>query len=368
MDSDSIFNELTNMKFNDFNTRDGKLFGYSYAVDTDLVDLISRVNTLYAQDNALDTKFFPSAGKVEKEVIDLTVEYLNLDDYVGGTFTSGGTESIILTVLSWRSTCEARGVTAFVSINEFTHPAWIKACDLLKVDYSTTELPSNSDRVLLVVSAPRYGTGIVETPQDYWDDYTIAIDAAIGFTLPHIPRFSNLFNHPSVEYLITDYHKLGMSTKGSSVVMFRSDISQQSSVFEFKEWNGYSITNTTITNTKSSAPIAATWAALKYLGKQGYSSIALQSHSAAIEVYNRLDKTYYEVIKPDTNLLCIIPLYADAAVVATIMKLEGSWGLQVQSECPNLSNSLHLTITPLNFPHIQQLIEDFKRVATRYTY
>jgi len=56
----------------------------------------------YLGENGLDPTAFPSALQMENEVVAMAAAHLHGDENVAGSFTSGGTESLILAVKAAR--------------------------------------------------------------------------------------------------------------------------------------------------------------------------------------------------------------------------------------------------------------------------
>merc|ERR1712024_116109 len=85
---------------------------------------------LYAHGNALNPLMFPTLRKYETEVLSMTAAMLNGDNKVVGTLTSGGTESILMTVKAYRQ--RARKLFPHITKPELLapitiHPAFEKA-------------------------------------------------------------------------------------------------------------------------------------------------------------------------------------------------------------------------------------------------
>ena len=83
---------------------DGHASGAVYHGDPGHVDLLNRVYALNSQSNQLHPDLFPSASKFEAEIVAMTAAMLGGADQPGicGTVTSGGTESILLAMKTYR--------------------------------------------------------------------------------------------------------------------------------------------------------------------------------------------------------------------------------------------------------------------------
>ena len=108
---------------------DARLFGLVYPTGRhDLEELIVAANNRYLFGNALNPFKFPELAALEKQVVTWTGELVNLPEGGGGTMTSGGTESILMSMLVNRECARARGVeTPKILAAVSAHPAYAKA-------------------------------------------------------------------------------------------------------------------------------------------------------------------------------------------------------------------------------------------------
>jgi glutamate/tyrosine decarboxylase-like PLP-dependent enzyme len=81
-----------------------------------------------------------------------------------------------------------------------------------------------------------------------------------------------------------DTHKYGFGPKGSSVVLYRSKALRRYQFFHVPDWPGGIYASPTASGSRSGALIAATWAAMVYLGQEGY----LKAARAIMEVATEL--------------------------------------------------------------------------------
>ena len=88
-----------------------RLFGLVYPTgNPGLEDLLAAVNRRYLFHNALNPFKFPEVAALEAEVVAMTGALLHLGSDGGGSMTSGGTESILMSMLVNRERARARGV------------------------------------------------------------------------------------------------------------------------------------------------------------------------------------------------------------------------------------------------------------------
>ncbi len=91
-----------------------KASGCVYSGDDTHVARCNRAVNMFSLTNPLHPDVFPMIRKMEAEVVSMTVDLLGGDAKQGvcGTMTSGGTESILLAMKSYREQAKARGIHA----------------------------------------------------------------------------------------------------------------------------------------------------------------------------------------------------------------------------------------------------------------
>ena len=97
-----VFQRLESFRQEDMPWRDGRTWAYIYDPGREAEEVIKDAFTSYLSENALDPTVFPSALRLENEVVAMAAAHLNGDEDVVGNFTSGGTESIMLAVKAAR--------------------------------------------------------------------------------------------------------------------------------------------------------------------------------------------------------------------------------------------------------------------------
>jgi glutamate/tyrosine decarboxylase-like PLP-dependent enzyme len=194
-----------------------------------------------------------------------------------------------------------RGVTKPNVIKpETAHPAFDKGChlfgievrnapvhpDSLTVDTEWVAANIDDNTVALVGSACNYGYGTIDPIEKLSD---IALEHGIGlhvdgclggWILPfgeelgyeNIPLFD--FRVPGVTSISADTHKYGYAFKGTSVLAFRDKALRNGQYFFLTGWTGGKYCSPGIEGSRSGGLLAATWAALVSLGREGYRGYA----------------------------------------------------------------------------------------------
>src|SRR5262245_23206366 len=102
-----ILDTLKTYRKSDPDWSQGKVFGYVFHADDDVVETVEEAFRVYMWDNALDPSTFPSLLKLETEVVAMAAKHLHGDAEVTGNFTSGGTESCMLAIKTARDWARA---------------------------------------------------------------------------------------------------------------------------------------------------------------------------------------------------------------------------------------------------------------------
>ncbi|HUY87013.1 MAG TPA: pyridoxal-dependent decarboxylase, partial [Acidimicrobiales bacterium] len=178
---------------------------------------------------------------------------------------------------------------------ETAHPAFDKACHLYDielrkapVDPVTTNVDLewvanavDANTIAMIGSACNYGYGTIDDIAGLSDialakGVGLHVDSCLGgFILPFgqelgydIPIFD--FRIPGVTSISADTHKYGYAFKGTSVLSFRDKALRNSQYFYLTDWTGGKYCSPGIEGSRSAGLIAATWAAMVQLGREGY--------------------------------------------------------------------------------------------------
>jgi glutamate/tyrosine decarboxylase-like PLP-dependent enzyme len=280
----------------------GHCSGTMYCGDHDHYDFLNEAFANFSYVNTLQRDMCPSATKFEAEVIAMTLDMLGAgslsDTKPGGLVTSGGSSSIAHAVLAYR---EGNSNVARANIikPETAHPAFAKAGHLfgvdmkiapvdpvsLQVDLEWVRANIDANTVALVGSAPNYGYGTIDPIEALG---AIALEHGVGlhvdgclggFLLPFgrelgfdIPAFD--FSVPGVTTISADTHKYGYALKGTSVLAFADQSLRNSQYFYLTDWSGGKYCSPGMDGSRSGGLLAATWAAMVSLGREGYRKYA----------------------------------------------------------------------------------------------
>ena len=292
----------------------GKCSGTMYCGDHEHYAFMNEAFGMFAHVNVLQRDICPSATKFEAEIIAMTLDLLHAeavtDGEPAGLVATGGTGSICHAMLAYREhAAQVRGVRHPNVIKpETAHPAFDKACHLFgielkvaPVDPVTTQVDTDwvdrnidEDTVAIIGSACNYGYGTIDPIESLSDialrhGVGLHVDSCLGgFILPFgqelgydIPVFD--YRHPGVTSMSADTHKYGYAFKGTSVLTFRDKALRNAQYFFLTDWSGGKYCSPGMEGSRSGGLIAATWAAMVQLGREGYRGYAREIFETAAD-------------------------------------------------------------------------------------
>ncbi len=300
---------------------DGFVSGAVYHGDDEHVAFLTRVYSTFSQTNPLHADLWPSVVKYEAEIVAMTADMLGAkwvdDGPVCGVVSSGGTESIMLAMKTYRDWARAtKGVKRpRVVAPESAHVAFDKAAQAFELELvrvpvgadfraDVAEMRSAIDRntICLVGSAPGFPHGVIDPILELSElarERRIGFhtDACLGgFVLPfarelgaNVPEFD--FRLRGVTSMSADTHKYGYAAKGTSVVLYRSPELRRYQYFTATEWPGGLYLSPTFAGSRPGALSAACWAALVATGRAGY----LDATSRILEAASRVRSGIAEI-------------------------------------------------------------------------
>ncbi|XP_033644502.1 sphingosine-1-phosphate lyase 1-like [Asterias rubens] len=280
----------------DIDWKSGKVSGCVYGGTDDLSELCAKVYKDFAWSNPLHPDVFPSIRRMEGEVVAMCLSVFNGGSDSCGAMTSGGTESILMACLSCRERARDRGIEFPEILAPMSvHAAFDKAAHYFhmrlvhvpldkktrKVNIKAMKRRINSKTCMLVGSAPAFPFGLfddIEAIAALGVKYDIPVhtDACLGgFLIPFmeqagfpVPPFD--FRLKGVTTISADTHKYGFAPKGSSVILYSNMEMRRRQFFVAPDWMGGIYASPSIAGSRAGAIIAACWATIMYMGKQGY--------------------------------------------------------------------------------------------------
>jgi len=289
--------------------KDGFVSGAVYHGDDEHIDFQNRVYAINSQSNPLHTDLWPSTTKFEAEVVAMTANMLGADrvsgqtgsdDQIVGTVSSGGTESILLAMKTYRDWArDKKGITKPEMVVPTTaHAAFDKAAQYFNIkmirvpvdadykdDVAATKKAITRNTIVIVGSAPSFPHGIIDPIEELSElarkeGIGFHTDACLGgFLLPwaeklgyDVPPFD--FRLPGVTSMSADTHKYGYAVKGTSVVLYRGLELRHYQYYVTTDWPGGLYLTPTFAGSRPGGLSAACWAAMVAMGEQGYMEAA----------------------------------------------------------------------------------------------
>ncbi|HPQ68559.1 MAG TPA: aspartate aminotransferase family protein [bacterium] len=287
----------------DADYRTGKTWSLVYHLNDEHTDFLKKAYTSFFSENGLNPMAFLSLKRFETEVIRMTASMLHGDADTVGTITSGGTESCLMAVKTYRDL--ARDKRFFVGtpemiVPETVHMAFEKGAHYFgvkavhapvgkdkRVDVKAVKKLINRNTILLVGSAPCYPFGVVDPIEELGElalkkNIPLHVDSCLGgYLLPFVeklgypvPPFD--FRVPGVTSISADTHKYGFAAKGASTITYRNIDILKYQMFVFTDWPGGVFASPALLGTRPGGSIAAAWAAMVALGEDGYLETARQ--------------------------------------------------------------------------------------------
>ncbi|KIJ60028.1 hypothetical protein HYDPIDRAFT_32607 [Hydnomerulius pinastri MD-312] len=376
--------------------RHGKISGAVYHGGDDLSRVLVAAFERYAVSNPLHPDVFPAIRKMEAEIVSMCLRMYNNPEGAG-TMTSGGTESIVMAVKTYRDWArEVKGVTEPEMIVPATaHAAFDKGAAYMgvkvhmipvdpitrKVNMKRVRRAINCNTIMLVGSAINFPDGnqddivaLGELASRY--NVGLHVDCCLGsFIVPFLEQaglaegedggaryklYPFDFRVRGVTSISCDTHKYGFAPKGSSVIMYRDAALRRYQYYVTPNWTGGVYGSPSLSGSRPGALIAGTWAAMQYMGSDGYLQSCRQIVTCARLIANTITASIpalYVLGSPPASVVAFAS--KDPAVnvleVGDAMSKKG-WHLNALSG----PAAVHIACTRLTLPLVDTFITDLK--------
>ncbi|KAL0956770.1 hypothetical protein HGRIS_002890 [Hohenbuehelia grisea] len=374
--------------------RQGKLSGAVYHGGEDMEKVIVDAYQRYCVSNPLHPEAFPAVRKMEAEIVAMCLRLYN-NPSGAGAMTSGGTESIIMAVKTYRDWARAtKGIIEPEMIVPITaHAAFDKGGAYMKVkvhsipvdpvtrkvDLKRVRRAINPNTILLVGSA-------INFPDGNQDDITalgelaakhkigMHVDCCLGsFIMPFLEpaelsggengRYKLEpfdFRVRGVTSISCDTHKYGFAPKGTSVIMYRDADLRRHQYYVNPSWTGGVYASPGLAGSRPGALIAGTWAAMQYMGTSGYLKSCRDIVKCTRSIANAIRTSIPELYvlgSPPASVVAFASKHplVNIAEVGDAMSRRG-WHLNQLQNPP----ALHIACTRLTVPLDETFVEDLK--------
>lgn len=369
--------------------KEGRTWSLVYYLDKEYTEFLEAAYAKYFSANGLNPTVFKSLKRLEREVLKFTAELFHVDDNACGVITSGGTESCLLAVKTYRDLGKARGIRKpEMILPETAHVAWDKGAEYfgvkirrapLALDYGVdtdaVKKLINRNTVMILGSAPEYPHGMIDPIEKLGEiakayNIPLHVDACVGgYILPFIEANGEKlplwdFRVPGVTSVSADIHKYGFAAKGASCILYRSIDYFKYQIFVNQDWAGGVFASPALLGTRPGGAYAAAWASIQANGREGYMELARRTMAAVKRLIEGISAIEgLEIIgNPQASLLSYRSTDPNLNIFAVgdIMEQKG-WCID-RLQRPD---ALHAMVTASHDKVAQQYLTDLKdSVAT----
>lgn len=375
-----IFEKLKEFKREDMTYKSGRILG---SMCTCPHEVGVEAYYMFLESNLGDSGLFKGTRKMEKEVIHMLGELLGKKDICGHIIT-GGTEANIMAMRAARNSSNVEDPEIIVP--KSAHFSFKKAADMLRLKLREAELDENyradiksvkeliSDKTVAVVGvAGTTELGVIDPIEELSKlcidkNIYLHVDAAFGgFSIPFLsyggydlPKFD--FSLEGVSSITIDPHKMGLAPIPTGGILFRDrsyleSISTETPYLTDKE-------QFTIVGTRMGASTAATWALLKYFGKEGYCEISKKCMEVTEYLANGIKKSGFKLIRePQLNIVTFKSDEMEIDEIVDELEKKG-WAVSVSS----YPQAIRIVVMPhVKMKHAEEFVGDLLEIHTKHT-
>ena len=270
-----------------------------------------------------------------------------------------------------------------IIVPKSAHFSFKKAADMLCLTINEAEIDDNyrmslssvnelisKNTVAVVAVAGTTELGKIDPVEDISNlclenDIYLHVDAAFGgYSIPFLneigfglPKFD--FELPGVCSITIDPHKMGLAPIPTGGILFR----------EKKFLDAMSIETpyltedrqSTIVGTRTGASTAATWALMKYLGREGYRKISKECMEITQILYQGIINSGFEVVtEPQLNIVAFRSTQIPVDELAERLESMG-WAVSISS----YPKAIRIIVMPhIKEKHVKAFVDDLKRVES----
>lgn len=374
-----IIKELKELQAKDMKYSDGKILG---SMCTEPHPFAKEVFCRFLDSNLGDPGLFKGTKTLEDKAIKLIGSLVSIDNPYGYIVT-GGTEANLMAMRAARNYGKKfkKIENGELIIPRSAHFSFNKASDMLnlklvevdldknyKIDLNSVEDNINENTIAIVGIAGTTELGMVDPISDLSkiavkEDIYLHVDAAFGgFSLPFLKdigydlgQFD--FSLKGVSSMTVDPHKMGLAPIPAGGILFRNKISLdlmavKAPYLTLKE-------QTTLAGTRLGASAAATYAIMRYLGREGYGKHVQKVMDNTNFLAKSLKELGYElVVEPELNIVAFNhPTMPPEFIAEELEKL--GWIVSISS-CPKALRII--VMTHLTKESLSNLLNDLDNI------
>jgi tyrosine decarboxylase/aspartate 1-decarboxylase len=370
-----VFNTLSNFKEQDMTYSSGKILG---SMCTCPHEIGIKAYCMFLESNLGDPGLFQGTKTMEDEVIAMLGNLLGKNNVYGHIIT-GGTEANIMAMRAARNSSVIKNPE--IIIPKSAHFSFKKAADMLCLKIKEATLDDNycinlesvndhiSNHTVAVVGvAGTTELGKVDPIEELSNicldnEIFLHVDAAFGgFSIPflnemgyNIPKFD--FTLPGVCSITIDPHKMGLTPIPTGGILFRDksylDVMSIETPYLTED------KQSTIVGTRTGASTAATWALMKYLGRNGYREVVERCMGLTrLLAQGVRDSGFLLVTEPQLNIVAFNSEELTVWEIADRLEKKG-WVVSISS----YPQAIRIIVMPhLNKEHIKSFLTDLREI------
>jgi len=387
---------LKTFKGLDYDWRGGRLPSYTYFYSDELLRVQMDAYRLYSVENGLgEGRAFPSLTRMLDDINAMVLDLFHAPACAGMTFTSGGTESLFEAVRTARNYFRANKpgpanggrerlnviapVTAHAGLNKAGE---IMDIDIIRVPVGPERRADvkamlelvNDHTIMLFSSAPCYPYGVFDPITDLgaaaaarnlwlhvdacWGGFISPFAKELGYAIPPWDLAVK-----GVTSLSADIHKFGYGAKGASALVFRDSELKTFERFEFSGWPRGTYATPSFMGSKPAGSLAAAWAVMRYLGREGYletTKAAMDATCQLIDGINAIPGLRCLEPNREANLYGYVSQDPDIDIIAVANELQGKGWLPGQLREPL---AIQQGVNPVHLPVVPQYLADVAAAA-----
>lgn len=365
----------------------GQMTAYCMMGSHELQAVLEQAYQVYFFQNALVRRFLPGMRQMEEQLREIAASLLS-----GGkpgvrvNLTSGGSESLFCGFHAAREWAKEEyphisqpeviaPFSAHATISKACHYLGLKLTRVpvgkdLRADVQAMEAAIGPNTIALAGSAPSWPYGRIDPiteiaalgqRRNLW----VHVDACVGgYLAPFVARLGYFlpawdFSVPGVKSISADLHKYAYAPKPASTIAFESEALLKYHNVAASDWPSATYLTEGMIGSRPAGAIAATWAALHFLGEEGYLDYARRTMDTKQRLINGLVKLGMKPL--DTDLCVLLFETGDVSAEALVGALtEAGWPCMGTQRPP----MVQLIVDPLVADVVDDYLKDLGRLLT----
>lgn len=333
---------------------------------------------MFLESNLGDPGLFKGTQKMEDEVITMLGQLLGKGD-VSGHIITGGTEANIMAMRAARNSAQHKKHIdePEIIVPKSAHFSFKKAADMLCLKLHEAELDSDyrmkmdsvrelitENTVAVVGVAGTTELGKIDPITELSElclekDIYLHVDAAFGgFSIPFLkeagydfPEFD--FGLEGVCSITIDPHKMGLAPIPTGGILFREK--KYLEAMSVKTPYLTKDRQATIVGTRTGASTAATWALMKYMGREGYTHVAERCMEVTTILAQGIEESDFKLVtQPQLNVVAFTSDEMSPDEISSKLKDKG-WAVSIAS----YPRAVRIIVMPhVKEEHVEAFLKD----------